>query len=95
MKTIEIERNVHNPPYGRKTLTYYIRAVNVTNDIRRPETGTLLRQTALQQFSSPNGGGFAKFKGDPELEWHEDYIESYDEVEPGYARVIIIEPYLD
>lgn len=62
-----------------------------------PQTGSILEQTALRVSACIPFGSkkMHRYKADPEREWHETYIESYEEVEPGHARVIIQEVYND
>lgn len=62
-----------------------------------PQTGSLLEQTALRVTACiPFGKSkMYRYKDDPEREWHESYIESYEEIEPGHAKVVIQGAYND
>ena len=96
---ITIKEECINKPYADTLYIHYVRSeTKLAHQTEfHPETGSLLEQTALKVAACiPFGKDkMYKWKDDPEREWHETYISLYEEIEPGYARVIIKRPNLD
>lgn len=96
---ITVKSEVIDVDYGGRTYVYNVHAEMKISDAYdfKPETDSLLEQTALRVTACIPFGSkkMLKFKDDPEREWHEQYIALYEEVEPGHARVILKQPYLD
>lgn len=96
---ISVSTEVITEAYKGKRWIY-----DVKSEMKQPHreefeslTGSMLEQTALRVSACvPFGRNkMYRYKDDPEREWHETYIESYEEVKPGHARVIIQEVYND
>lgn len=57
----------------------------------RPDFGQEVIERAAQGLTR----GWAKRKDDPDREWHQSYLDSFEKLAPSSWQVRIVEPYLD